>query len=46
MAADLRKCYLEDNLPTAPWRFPLSFIPFLINVLYQGANLTEGDDSL
>ena len=30
MAADLRKCYSEDNLPTAPWRFPLSFIPFLV----------------
>ena len=30
MAADLRKSYSEDNLPTAPWRFPLSFIPFLV----------------
>ena len=30
MAADLRKCYSEDDLPTAPWRFPLSFIPFLV----------------
>ena len=24
MAADLRKCCSEDNLPTAPWRFLLS----------------------
>ena len=30
MAADLRKTYSEDDLPTAPWRFPLSFIPFLV----------------
>ena len=30
MAADLRKCYSEDDLPTAPWRFPLSFIHFLV----------------
>ena len=30
MAADLRKCYSEDDLPTTPWRFPLSFIPFLV----------------
>ena len=30
MAADLRKCYSEDDLPTAPWRFPLSFISFLV----------------
>ena len=30
MAADLRKIYSEDDLPTAPWRFPLSFIPFLV----------------
>ena len=30
MVADLRKCYSEDDLPTAPWRFPLSFIPFLV----------------
>ena len=30
MAADLRKCYAEDDLPTAPWRLPLSFIPFLV----------------
>ena len=30
MAADLRKSYSEDDLPTAPWRFPLSFIPFLV----------------
>ena len=25
MAAHLRKSYSEDDLPTAPWRFPLSF---------------------
>ena len=30
MVADLQKCYSEDDLPTAPWRFPLSFIPFLV----------------
>ena len=30
MAADLRKSYSEDDLSTAPWRFPLSFIPFLV----------------
>ena len=30
MAVDLRKCYSENDLPTAPWQFPLSFIPFLI----------------
>ena len=30
MAADLRKCCSEDDLPTAPWRFLLSFIPFLV----------------
>ena len=30
MAVDLRKCYSEDDLPTAPWRFPLSVIPFLV----------------
>ena len=30
MAADLRKSYSEDDLPTAPWRFSLSFIPFLV----------------
>ena len=30
MAADLRKSYSEDDLLTAPWRFPLSFIPFLV----------------
>ena len=30
MAADLLKFYSEDDLPTAPWRFPLSFIPFLV----------------
>ena len=34
MAAHLRKCYSEDDLPTAPWRFPLSFIPFLV-LLYR-----------
>ena len=38
MAADLRKCYSEDNLPTAPWRFPLSFIPFLV-LLYSLAKV-------
>ena len=30
MAADLRKCCFKDDLPTAPWRFLLSFIPFLV----------------
>ena len=25
MAADLRKCCSEDDLPTAPWQFLLSF---------------------
>ena len=25
MAADLRKCCSKDDLPTAPWRFLLSF---------------------
>ena len=30
MAAVLRKSYSEGDLPTAPWRFPLSFIPFLV----------------
>ena len=34
MAADLRKCYSEDDLLTAPWRFLLSFIPFLV-LLYS-----------
>ena len=34
MAADLRKCCSEDNLPTAPWRFLLSFIAFLV-LLYS-----------
>ena len=34
MAADLRKCYSEDNLHTAPWRFPLSFIPFLVLYIF------------
>ena len=30
MAAYLRKYCSEDDLPTAPWRFLLSFIPFLV----------------
>ena len=30
MAADLRKCCSEDDLSTAPWRFVLSFFPFLV----------------
>ena len=34
MAADLRKCYSEDDLPTVPWRFPLSFIPFLVLYIF------------
>ena len=34
MAAHLRKCCFEDDLPTAPWRFLLSFIPFLV-LLYS-----------
>ena len=34
MTADLRKCYSEDDLPTAPWRFPLSFIPFLVLYIF------------
>ena len=34
MAAHLRKCWSEDDLPTAPWRFLLSFIPFLV-LLYS-----------
>ena len=34
MAADLQKCYSEDDLLTAPWRFLLSFIPFLV-LLYS-----------
>ena len=34
MAAHLRKSYSEDNLPAAPWRFPLYFIPFLV-LLYS-----------
>ena len=34
MAADLRKCCSEDNLPTAPWQFLLSFLPFLV-LLYS-----------
>ena len=28
------KCYSEDDLPTAPWRFPLSFIPFLVLYIF------------
>ena len=27
MAVDLQKCYSEDDLPTAPWRFYSSFFP-------------------
>ena len=34
MVPDLRKCCSEDDLPTAPWRFLLSFIPFLV-LLYS-----------
>ena len=34
MATDLRKYYSEDDLPTAPWRFPLSFIPFLVLYIF------------
>ena len=34
MAAHLRKCYSEDDLPTVPWRFPLSFIPFLVLYIF------------
>ena len=34
MAADLRKSYSEDDLPTAPWRFLLSFIPFLVLYIF------------
>ena len=34
MGADLRKSYSEDDLPTAPWRFPLSFIPFLVLYIF------------
>ena len=30
----LRKCYSEDDLPTVPWQFLLSFIPFLV-LLYS-----------
>ena len=29
MAADLRKCCSEDDLPTAPWRFFYSSLPSL-----------------
>ena len=35
MAADLRKCCSEDNLPTAPWRFLLSLSFFLLVLLYS-----------
>ena len=41
MASDLRKCYSEDDLPTAPWRFPLSFIPVATN-LRTGLDLRTG----
>ena len=34
MAADLQKYYSEDDLPTALWRFLLSFIPFFV-LLYS-----------
>ena len=34
MAVDLQKCYSEDDLPTAPWRFLLSFIPFLVLYIF------------
>ena len=34
MAADLQKSYSEDDLPTAPWQFLLSFIPFFV-LLYS-----------
>ena len=34
MAAHLRKCCSEDDLPTVPWRFLLSFTPFLV-LLYS-----------
>ena len=34
MAVDLRKCCSKDDLPTTPWRFLLSFIPFLV-LLYS-----------
>ena len=30
LLAHLRKCCSEDDLPTAPWRFLLSFMPFLV----------------
>ena len=36
MAADLRKYCSEDDLPTAPWRFFLSFIPFLVPLASSG----------
>ena len=34
MVADLRKCCSEDDLSTVPWRFLLSFLPFLV-LLYS-----------
>ena len=34
MAADLRKCCSEDDLPTAPWRFLLSFFPLPCSSLF------------
>ena len=34
MAVHLRKCYSEDDLPTTSWRFPLSFIPFLVLYIF------------
>ena len=48
MAADLRKCFSENDLSTVPWRFLLSFILLPSSIfLKQGVNLTfEGDDSL
>ena len=38
MAADLRKCCSEDDLPTAPWRFLLSFFPLPASVYYVTYN--------
>ena len=34
MAVDLRKCCSEDHLPTAPWRFLLSFFLLLCSSLF------------
>ena len=34
MAADLQKCCSENDLPTAPWRFLLSFFLFVV-LLYS-----------